>query len=550
MELLPDAFWTCVSHPKCVPQCCPESAGSVSARQPKYPVLRCSIHSGLAFLGKKGLEHGKGGTHAGEKRNSLRLPGSPLLSRPLHSSPSPHSPFNSRKCLPRPESPLPPGKTVKWLYSRLNGGVDVPPTEVYSSCSNGAESPKTSRVESPVRSFKSLSLNDPLLTPSPSPNSISGETNPLIGSLLQERQEVIARIAQRLNFCDPTAPHLPDALFAPHEPPGHKTPWSSQQGKERLKKPKESLFPVPQLPSHNGTSSEKPERSRSSLFDTPLSPRSRTRLDRVDGESKTSPKLSTCRRLVLSDQSAEGSMIADAVQDISRLIQERLQHSYSLLNATYKFKTAQTEQVGTSHSSQTNGFESPPSRKKSLNITNGAASTDHPVSQATKCCRPPDSSQSQQDCFARLQNVASPKLEDHSIKKSHLLTASNYRENAKREWCSSSKNNFSHERSPQENGLTLTGRLEPFTTKQAIREKGPDKHVKDGSSSPKKDENQEPWTSYSSTPANLTHNTPSHALSYTQSSHTVSIYSFLSQFLTSWMSKHTYCSSTVPSYLI
>ncbi|KAA0714619.1 Protein FAM214A [Triplophysa tibetana] len=490
-------------------------------RQPKYPILRCSIHSGLALLGKKGQERGEGGTHACEKRNSLRLPGSPLLSRPLRSSPSPLSPLNSRKCIPRPVSPLSPGKGIKWLYSRLNGGVDVPPTEVYSSCSNGAESPKTSRVESPVRSFKSLSLTDPLLNPSPSPNSISGETNPLIGSLLQERQEVIARIAQRLNFCDPTAPHLPDALFAPHEPPGPKTPWSSPQNKERLKKPKESLFPVPQPASYNGTSPEKPERSRSSLFDTPLSPRSRTQLGRVDGKSKTSPKLSTCRRLVLSDQSAEGSLIADAVQDISRLIQERLQHSYSLLNATYKCKASQTEQVGTSHSAQTNGCASPTSSKKPSNVTNGAASTDHPISQATKCCTPPDSTQSQQDCFTRPRNMASQKLEDHSSKKSRLLTTSNYRENAKRESCSSLKNNFSHERSLQENGLTLTGHLEPTTTKDAIREKRTEKHVKDGSNRPEKDENQEPWTSYSSTPANLTHNSPSHALSYTQSSHTV-----------------------------
>ncbi|XP_057203754.1 atos homolog protein A [Triplophysa rosa] len=490
-------------------------------RQPKYPILRCSIHSGLALLGKKGLEHGERGTHAGEKRNSLRLPASPLLSRPLRSSPSPLSPLNSRKFPPRPASPLSPGKGIKWLYSRLNGGVDVPPTEVYSSCSNGAESPKTSRVESPVRSFKSLSLTDPLLTPSPSPNSISGETNPLIGSLLQERQEVIARIAQRLNFCDPTAPHLPDALFAPHEPPGPKTPWSSPQNKDRLKKPKESLFPVPQPPSYNGTSPEKPERSRSSLFDTPLSPRSRTQLGRVDDKSKTSPKLSTCRRLVLSDQSAEGSLIADAVQDISRLIQERLQHSYSLLNATYKCKTSQTEQVGTSHGAQTNGCASPPSSKKPSNVTNGAAITDHPVSQATKCCKPPDSTQSQQDCFTRPRNVASPKLEDQNSKKSRPLTTSNYRENAKRESSSSLKNNFSHERSLQENGLTLTGHLEPTTTKEAIREKRTEKHGKDGSNSPEKDENQEPWTSYSSTPANLTHNSPSHALSYTQSSHTI-----------------------------
>lgn len=494
-------------------------------RQPKYPVLKCSIHSGLAFLGKRGLERGECGNHAGENHCSLRLPGSPLFSRPLHPSPTPHSPLNTRKCPSRPESPLPPGKAVKWLYSRLNGSVDTPPMEAYNLCTNGAESPKTSSMESPIRGFKSLSITDPLVTRSPSPRSISGETNPLIGSLLQERQEVIARIAQRLNFCDPTAPHLPDALFTSQEPPGHKTTWNSSQDKERLKKSKEPLFPVPQPQNHNGTSPEIPERSRSSLFDTPMSPRSRTRLDGVDRESKTSPKLSTCRRLVLSDQSAEGSLIADAVQDISRLIQERLQHSYSLLNGTYKVKTSHNEQVGANHGAQTNGFISPPSHKKFSSAPNGAASTDPRMSQATKCCRSPESSRSKRDCSPSPLDVASSKLEDHSVTKSQPLTASNHQQYASRESWTSLKNNSSHASSPQENGLTQTGYLQPSKTQETIHEKGAD--VRDGFTRPEKDENQEPWASPSSTPANLTFNTSSPAHSPAQSNYTVSRLSLL-----------------------
>uniref|UniRef100_A0A672P1R4 Family with sequence similarity 214 member A n=1 Tax=Sinocyclocheilus grahami TaxID=75366 RepID=A0A672P1R4_SINGR len=468
-------------------------------RQPKYPILKCSIHSGIASLGKRNLERGEGRNHPGENRSSLRMPGSPLFSRPLRPSPPSHSPLNTRKCHPRPQSPLPPGKAVKWLYSRLNGGVDIPPTEAYNLCTDGAESPKTSSVESPIRGFKSLSITDPLVTPSPCPSSISGETNPLIGSLLQERQEVIARIAQRLNLCDPTAPHLPDALFTSQEPPGHKTTRNSSQDKERLKKSKEPLFPVPQPQNHNGTSPEIPERSRSSLFDTPLSPRSRTRLDRVDRESKTSPKLSTCRRLVLSDQSAEGSLIADAVQDISRLIQERLQHSYSLLNGTYKLKTSQTEQVETNHGVQTNGFVSS-NHEKSSSAPNGEASTDPRISQATKCCRSPDSHRCKRDCSPRPQNVAGLKLEDHSVTKSQPLTATNKQQYARRESWTSLNSYSSHASSPQENGLTRTGYLQPFKTQEANREKGAEKDVWNGSSCPEKDENQEPWASPSSTP--------------------------------------------------
>ncbi|KAL0169017.1 hypothetical protein M9458_037239, partial [Cirrhinus mrigala] len=429
-------------------------------RQPKYPVLKCSIHSGIAFLGKRSLERGEGRNHAGENRSSLRLPGSPLFSRPLRPSLPPHSPLNTRKCPPRPESPLPPGKAVKWLYSRLNGGVDASPTE---TCTDGAESPKTSNVESPIRGFKSLSITDPLVTPSPSPSSISGETNPLIGSLLQERQEVIARIAQRLNLCDPTAPHLPDALFASQEPPAHKTTWSSSQDKERLKKSKEPLFPIPQP--HNGTSPEVPERSRSSLFDTPLSPRSRTRLDRVDRESKTSPKLSTCRRLVLSDQSAEGSLIADAVQDISRLIQERLQHSYSLLNGTYKLKTSQTEQVDANNAAQTNGFVSSSHEKQAQILV-----------------------------FLKQQNVADLLTLVAGIETVPLDHETNNQQYASREILA-----------------MQTGYFQPFKTQEANREKEAEKDVRDGSACPEKDENQKPWASPSSTPANLTCNTSSPA---------------------------------------
>ncbi|XP_051580396.1 protein FAM214A-like isoform X1 [Myxocyprinus asiaticus] len=482
-------------------------------RQPKYPILKCSIHSGLAFLGKRGLERGERINHAGENHSSLRLPGSPLFSRPLRPSPPPHSPLNTRKCPPHPESPHPPGKPVKWLYSRLNGGVEVPPTEQYSSCTNGAESPKTSNMVSPVSAFKSLSLADTLANPSPSPSFLSGETNPLIGSLLQERQEVIARIAQRLNFCDPTAPHLPDALFASHKPPGHKAPWSSLQDKEHIKKSKESLFPVPQT--HNGTGPENPERSWSSLYDTPLSPRSRKRLDQLEHESKTSPKLSTCKRLVLSDQSAEGSMIADAVQDISRLIQERLQQSYSLLNVTYKLKSTQTEQVGASHGAHSDGFVSPPSHESS-SITNGEASTKPHISQETKCCQSPDSSHSQQDCSCRSLHVASPKLEELSVNKSQPLMTSNHKQNTKSESWTSLKD---HTNSYQDNGLTLTGYLQPSKTQESIKEKVAEKHVQVGSTCPEKDENQEPWASLSRTPANLIHSTPSPSVGPTPSSH-------------------------------
>ncbi|XP_021085036.1 protein FAM214A isoform X2 [Mesocricetus auratus] len=50
---------------------------------------------------------------------------------------------------------------------------------------------------------------------SPYPRQPGGEANPLIGSLLQERQDVIARIAQHLEHIDPT-PHIPRPAFSKH----------------------------------------------------------------------------------------------------------------------------------------------------------------------------------------------------------------------------------------------------------------------------------------------------------------------------------------------
>ncbi|TRY83406.1 hypothetical protein DNTS_020280 [Danionella cerebrum] len=464
-------------------------------RQPKYPILKCSIHSGLAFLGKRALECGEGGNQARENHNSLRVPGSPLLSRALHASASPHSPKNTPKYLPRPESPVPPGKAFKWLYTRLNGGVDTPSTEPYSQCTNGMESPKNSKRDSPTSGLKSLSITDPLVTPSPSPSSISGETNPLIGSLLQERQEVIARIAQRLNFCDPTAPHLPDGLFTFQEP--GKAAWKTADSKDYLKISKEPLFQIPQQQSHNGTIPEIPERSRSSLFDTPLSPRSRTRLDPNDHGSNTSPKLSTCRRLVLSDQSNEGSLIAEAVQDISRLIQERLQHSYSLLNGTYKLKTSQHEQVASTHAAQ-NGFLSPPSHKKS-NSSFVEKSKDE--SQPIKCSRSPKSCRRKQDSSQRPLNVASLKLEEHSVIKSQPSTANNYQQYVSRESWTSMKICSGHSSSPQENELKQAREQETFKTHITINEERAEKRGQNECTFPEKNENLDSWMPPSRTPA-------------------------------------------------
>lgn len=372
-------------------------------RQPNYPVLKCSIHSGLPLFAKRALDPSEGLIRGSELAEALgphlhpRLPGSPLFQRPLR-SPLPQSPLNSRKCPPPPEV-VPHSKAVRWFYSKLSSSPDTRPLECYSStCANGTESPKAPQGrESPVRAFKSPSLADPLATPSPSPRPLTGETNPLIGSLLQERQEVIARIAQRLNFCDPTAPHLPDGLFSTSTPQGPKSMWSPTPEQEPLfKKTKEpppcflgqaSLQQPPPSPSPPSQQGCTEERSQPSPFDTPVSPRSHRRLEQ--GPQNPASKPTSCRRLLLAEP-AEGQTLSEAVQDISRLIQERLQQSQQLLQCTYKF-CRQGALVKGSPDPSSNGYCTPPT----------PAPAHAPTLNGTR----------EHDCSRKAPNEACPKLE-------------------------------------------------------------------------------------------------------------------------------------------
>uniref|UniRef100_G3PW31 Family with sequence similarity 214 member A n=1 Tax=Gasterosteus aculeatus TaxID=69293 RepID=G3PW31_GASAC len=173
-------------------------------RQPTYPTLACSIHTGLPPLYSKTTSlnpnsHGGLPTHikSQDPRKDDLLYNSSLFSKSSNSMSSP-SPTPPRSHSP---SALPTSKAGKWLYSALNGSSEPTPVEDYCSGTNGSDWSKRS-VPEPLRAFKNFSLAEPPRCPSPRP---ANETNPLIGSLLQERQEVIARIAQRLNFCDPTA---------------------------------------------------------------------------------------------------------------------------------------------------------------------------------------------------------------------------------------------------------------------------------------------------------------------------------------------------------
>ncbi|XP_028812119.1 atos homolog protein A [Denticeps clupeoides] len=459
-------------------------------RQPNYPVLKCSIHSGLTFFTKRVPDPVPGSGRVGDLNES------PLFPRTLR-SPLPHSPLNSRKCL-QPE-PLPQGKAVKWFYSKISGSPHVRPPEAYGTCTNGTESPKASGRESPVRAFKSLSLADPLVTPSPSPRPLAGETNPLIGSLLQERQEVIARIAQRLNFCDPTAPHIPDGLFTSPQLQSPKSLWTTARDEEgQLKKTKEPCFPSsgPQLQQHPQLheTSNGEGRCRPSPFDTPLSPRSRSRVER---EPHTSPRPASCRRLLLSE-TPDTSLISEAVQDISRLIQERLQQSHSLLHCTYKLckdgvllKSPAPPPEDCSQSEQRNGLHTP---THSLNST--PCTSSEPTGSITRG----NADSPQPDCSHRPLKVACPKLED-TVGSPTLQTTSHFQHAKKDSFLTDTIRSPSLLDSAQEKGSCSES---PW-----LRQAKGQETAQTAKFEPSRYEYQDPSASTDHTPTSLTHRTPS-----------------------------------------
>lgn len=104
------------------------------------------------------------------------------------------------------------------LYPSTGRGSDFGASQSKVQCYNATADSKTQSHEAPIRTFKSYSLVDSRVSNSHCSHQPTGETNPLIGSLLQERQEVIARIAQHLIHCDPaTSPVVAGRPFTTHE---------------------------------------------------------------------------------------------------------------------------------------------------------------------------------------------------------------------------------------------------------------------------------------------------------------------------------------------
>ncbi|KAM3828101.1 atos homolog protein A isoform 2-T2 [Vipera latastei] len=178
-------------------------------RQSNYPVLTCSIHANFGFYEKRREEN-----NVHQHCDSIRTEQSSV-------------PNSLRSCgkLTWAESMLgikqgpefnPAVRNLK-LYPLAGLGSDFGSLESKVQGYTAAVEGKALLPETPERAWKSSCLADTHgHNSSPSRQSL-GDSIPLIGSLLQERHEVIARIAQHLIHCDPAASPVTRKAFSTND---------------------------------------------------------------------------------------------------------------------------------------------------------------------------------------------------------------------------------------------------------------------------------------------------------------------------------------------
>ncbi|XP_061450934.1 atos homolog protein A [Rhineura floridana] len=164
-------------------------------RQSNYPVLTCSIHTNLGFYEKRTDEH-----NIHQHCDSIKAEQCSV-------------PTSQHACgrIMRTEGLLGVKKgpefstAVKSLkrYPSTGPVSDFGASESKGQCYMAAVDSKTSPQETSERALKSFCLADSHVHNGYSSRQSLGESIPLIGCLLQERHEVIARIAQHLIHCDP-----------------------------------------------------------------------------------------------------------------------------------------------------------------------------------------------------------------------------------------------------------------------------------------------------------------------------------------------------------
>ncbi|XP_037358406.2 atos homolog protein A isoform X2 [Talpa occidentalis] len=183
-------------------------------RQSNYPVLTCSIHTNIGLYEKRIQEH-ELKTHQHRNSNEAEQcstnSSQRLCSKPAWTM-APEGVLHARNgTAPEYTTTV---KNVK-LYPGTGSKSDYGSSQANILGFSGIGDKKSH--ETSVRTLKSFSMIDSSISSRQSSWQSVGESNPLIGSLIQDRQEVIARIAQHLIHCDPSTSHVSGRPFNTQE---------------------------------------------------------------------------------------------------------------------------------------------------------------------------------------------------------------------------------------------------------------------------------------------------------------------------------------------
>ncbi|XP_032030107.1 atos homolog protein A isoform X3 [Hylobates moloch] len=208
-------------------------------RQSNYPVLTCSIHTNIGLYEKRIQQH-KLKTHQHHNPNEVEQCGTNSSQRLCSKQTwtmAPESVLHA-KSGPSPEYTA-AVKNVK-LYPGTGSKSDHGTSQANILGFSGIGDIKSH--ETSVRTLKSFSMVDSSISNRQSFWQSAGETNPLIGSLIQERQDIIARIAQHLIHCDPSTSHVSGHPFNTRESSSlHSKLFRVSQEDENVGKGKETF---------------------------------------------------------------------------------------------------------------------------------------------------------------------------------------------------------------------------------------------------------------------------------------------------------------------
>ncbi|XP_068131568.1 atos homolog protein A isoform X2 [Hyperolius riggenbachi] len=293
-------------------------------RQSSYPVLNCSIHSTLGFFEKRFSTHELSVPQPRELKESSQYGQIWTV--------GPEGLQQARTSLSM--NLTVPGRSIK-LTPGGGSGYDIGASPSKVQGFSMIRDSKATPSDSPIRSFKSLSLVD---MPISNPHSNQPpETNPLIGTLIQERQEVIARIAQHLLQCDPATTHRTNCSFKMHDSSPISKIFRNLSEDENFNKI-EKETPIISTPSLDFTlTPDNLDRNLKTSSVTPITS------SRPSPEGRISPKPQARRRLILVQPN----------EHISNTFQNLTNKHTSALSSSKENVAVLPEKEGLKHGEQT-----------------------------------------------------------------------------------------------------------------------------------------------------------------------------------------------------